>query len=81
MSTTTHERRELMALAKQRTNDDLMAELNADLRARDPMQVMKRQMRLRLLDEMRHRVTEMRMADTRRADLYLQLEEIINELQ
>jgi len=81
MSTTTLERRELMALAKQRTNDDLMAELNADLRARDPMQVMKRQMRLRLLDEMRHRVNEMRMADTRRADLYLQLEEIINELQ
>lgn len=69
-----------MALTQERTNGDLIAELNAELRARDPMQVMKRQIRSRLLDEMRQRVSEMRMADTGRADIYLQLEEIIDDL-
>lgn len=69
-----------MALTQERTNGDLIAELNAELRARDPMQVMKRQIRSRLLDEMRQRVNEMRMADTGRADIYLQLEEIIDDL-
>ncbi len=70
-----------MALSKQQTTDELIAELNADLRARDPMQIMKQQMRRTALDEIRHRVGEKRLADTDRADSYLELEEIIKDLR
>ena len=70
-----------MALAKQQTNDELIAELNAGLRARDPMEVMKRQMRLKVLGEIRERVNQKRLGDTERADSYLVLEEIIKDLE
>lgn len=69
-----------MAKATERTGDELMAELNADLRARDPMQIMKRQIMVKALADIRQRVDAQRSSDPQRADMYLQLDEIIRDL-
>ncbi len=45
------------------------------------MQIMKRQMTVKALAEIRQRVTQQRLADPERADSYLQLEEIIKDLE
>lgn len=70
-----------MTQATEQTSHELMAELNADLRARDPMQIMKRQMMVKALAEIRQRVDKQRSSDPERADMYLQLEEIIRDLE
>ena len=69
-----------MAKATEQTSDELMAELNADLRARDPMQVMKRQIMVKALADISHRVDQQRSSDPTRADMYRRLDEIIRDL-
>jgi hypothetical protein len=69
-----------MTQAREQTSDELIAELNADLRARDPMRAMKQEIRLKTLDEVRQRVSEQRLADAH-ADIYHQVEAIIKDLE
>lgn len=69
-----------MTQAREQTSDELIAELNADLRARDPMRAMKQEIRL-TLDQVRQRVSEQRVADDAHADIYHQVEAIIKDLE
>jgi hypothetical protein len=71
-----------MTRAGQRTSDELIAELNAELRARDPMRIMKQQIRLKTLDEVRHRISEQRVAPGETAfDIYPHMEGILEDLE
>jgi hypothetical protein len=70
-----------MTQAREQTSDELIAELNADLRARDPMRAMKQEIRLKTLDQVRQRVSEQRVADDAHADIYHQVEAIIKDLE
>jgi hypothetical protein len=64
----------------EQTTAELIAELNADLRARDPMKAMKQQIRLKALDEVRVLVSEQRLADDAHAETYRRVESIIADL-
>lgn len=70
-----------MTEATVQTNAELIAELNADLRARDPMHTMKQQIRLKALDQVRQRVSEQCLADDTHGDIYHQVEAIITDLE
>jgi hypothetical protein len=74
-------RERTMTQATEQTSDELIAELNADLRARDPMRAMTQQIRLRTLDQVRQRVSQQRGADDTHADIYRQVEAIITDLE
>jgi hypothetical protein len=68
--------------ADKRTSDNLIAELNAGLRARDPMRIMKQQIRLKTLAEVRQRVSEQRVAPGATAfDIYPHVEGILEDLE
>ena len=74
MMTTTRQRKQ--------TSDELIVELNAQLRARDPMRIMKQQIRLKTLDEVRRRLSEQRVSSGETAfDIYPQVEGIIEDLE
>jgi hypothetical protein len=81
MSTPTLRKGRMMTPAKVQTNDELIAELNAKLRARDPMQIMKQQIRLKTLNEVRERVSERRLTDETHADAYDHVDAIIKDLE
>ena len=70
-----------MTQPKDQTTDELIAELNARLRARDPMHVMKQQIRVRTLGEVRLRVRGQRLTDETHAEVYDRVETIIEELE
>jgi hypothetical protein len=68
--------------ARQRASRELMAELNVQLRSRDPMRIMKQQIRLKTLAEVRQRLTEQRVAPGETVfDIYPHVEGIIEELE
>lgn len=52
-----------MATTKRRASDELIAELNAGLHSRDPMRILKQQIRLKTLAEVREHLIELRAAD------------------
>lgn len=70
-----------MTKTKQQTNEQLIAELNADLRTGDPMLIMKQQFRLQTLNEVRERVSQQRSADQIHADTYDHMQAIIEDLE
>jgi hypothetical protein len=71
-----------MAAARQQSSDELIVELNAELRARDPMRIMKQQIRLKTLDEVRQRLSEQRVAPGDTAfDMYPHVEGIIEDME
>jgi hypothetical protein len=71
-----------MTTTRKRASDQLMAELNAGLQARDPMRIMKQQIRLKTLAEVRQRLSEQRMAPGDTAfDIYPHVEGILEDLE
>lgn len=71
-----------MTKAPQQTNQELMAALNAGLRARDPMRIMKQQIRLKTIAEVRQRVDAERVAAGDSAfDLYPRMAGILEDLE
>ena len=71
-----------MIKAPEQTNQELMAELNAGLRARDPMRIMKQQIRLKALDEVRQRLEAERVAPGDSAfDMYPRMAGILEDLE
>jgi hypothetical protein len=71
-----------MTTMRKRASDQLMAELNAGLQARDPMRIMKQQIRLKTLAEVRQRLSEQRMAPGDTAfDIYPHVEGILEDLE
>ena len=71
-----------MTSAKQRTTAALIAELNAELHARDPMRIMKQQIRSKTLDEVRLRISEQRVAsDDTTFDIYPRMDVILDDLE
>jgi hypothetical protein len=71
-----------MTTMRKRASDQLMAELNAGLQARDPMRIMKQQIRLKTLAEVRQRLSEQRMAPGDTAfDIYPHVEGILEGLE
>jgi hypothetical protein len=71
-----------MTTMRERASDELMAELNAGLRARDPMRIMKQQIRLKTLGEVRQRLSEQRVApDDTAFDFYPHVEGILEDLE
>ncbi len=73
----------VMTTAKQRTTTaELIAELNAELRERDPMRIMKQQIRSKTLDDVRLLVSEQRAAsDDALVDMYPRIDAILNDLE
>jgi hypothetical protein len=70
-----------MTTARQQASADLIAELNAELRTRDPMRIMKQQIRLKTLEEVRQRLSEQRVTPGETAfDIYPHVDGIIEEL-
>jgi len=79
---TTLKRGTTMTTVRQKASDELMAELNAQLRARDPMRIMKQQIRLNTLGEVRQRLSTQRVAPGDTAfDIYPHVEGIIEDLE
>jgi hypothetical protein len=75
-------RRTTMTNEHQQTNDELMAELNAGLRARDPMRIMRQQIRLKTLAEVRLRLSEQRVAsDDTTFDIYPHVDAMLEDLE
>ena len=71
-----------MTTMRKRASDELIAELNAGLHARDPMRIMKQQIRLKTLGEVRQRLSDEREAlgDTG-FDIYPHVEGILEDLE
>src|ERR1044071_8725272 len=75
-------RRTTMTIDHQQTNEEYLAELNAGLRARDPMRIMKQQIRLTTLAEVRQRLSEQRVApDDTTFDMYPRLDAMLEDLE
>ena len=71
-----------MTKAPEQTSQELMAELNAGLRARDPMRIMKQQIRLKTLAEVRQRLSEQRVAaDDTTFDIYPHVDTMLEDLE
>lgn len=71
-----------MTKAPQQTSQELMAELNAGLRARDPMRIMKQQIRLKTLAEVRKRLSEQRVEpDDTTFDIYPHVDTMLEDLE
>jgi hypothetical protein len=71
-----------MTKAPEHTNQELMAELNTELRARDPMRIMKQQIRLKTLAEVRQRLSEQRVAsDDTTFDMYPRVDAMLEDLE
>jgi hypothetical protein len=67
---------------RQQASDALIAELNADLRSRDPMRIMKQQIRLKTIDEIRQRLDTERVAPGDSAfDMYPRMAGILDDLE
>lgn len=73
-------RKRTMTEPTQQTTAELIAQLNADLRARDPVRAMKQQIRLKALDEVRVRVSAQRLTDDAHDEAYRRVESIIADL-
>ena len=71
-----------MMTTRKRASNELIAELNAGLHARDPMRIMKQQIRLKTLGEVRQRLSDVRVAlgDTA-LDIYPHVEGILDDLE
>jgi hypothetical protein len=75
-------RERTMTTARRQASDKLIAELNTQLRTRDPMRIMKQQIRLKTLDEVRERLSQQRVAPGDTAfDIYPYVEGIIDDLE
>jgi hypothetical protein len=75
-------RQRTMTNEHQQTNQELMAELNAGLRARDPMRIMKQQIRLKTLAEVRQRLSEQRVAsDDTTFAMYPHVDAMLEDLE
>jgi hypothetical protein len=70
-----------MTKTKKQTYEQLIAELNANLRTRDPMLIMKQQIRSQTLKEVRERVSQQRATDQTHADIYDHVQAIIEDLE
>jgi hypothetical protein len=71
-----------MTIDHAQTSDELMAELNAGLRARDPIRIMKQQIRLKTLAEVRQRLSEQRVAwDDTTFDMYPHIDAMLEDLE
>jgi hypothetical protein len=70
-----------MTKTKKQTYEQLIAELNANLRTRDPMLIMKQQIRSQTLKEVRERVSQQRATDQTHADIYDRVQAIIEDLE
>ena len=71
-----------MTKAPKQSNQELLAELNAGLRARDPMRIMKQQIRLKTIDEIRQRLDAERVAPGDSAfDMYPRMAGILDDLE
>jgi beta-phosphoglucomutase-like phosphatase (HAD superfamily) len=75
-------RRRTMMNEHQQTSDELIAELNGGLRARDPMRIMKQQIRLKTLAEVRQRLSEQRvLSDDTTFDMYPHVDAMLDDLE
>ena len=71
-----------MTTTRKRASDELIAELNAGLHARDPMRIMKHQIRLKTLGEVRQRLSNERVTlGDAASDPYLHVEGILDDLE
>lgn len=71
-----------MPTMRMRASDELMAELNDGLRARDPMRIMKQQIRLKTLGEVHQPLNGQRVAPRGAAfDIYPHVEGILEDLE
>lgn len=67
---------------RQQASDNLMAELNAGLRARDSMRIMKQQLRLQTLAEVRERLVDLRVAHgDSTLDLYPRIDGMLEQME
>jgi hypothetical protein len=73
-------RKRTMTEPTEQTTAELIAELNADLRARDPVHAMKQHIRLDVLNEVRQRIAEQSRTDDTHAEIYGRVEAIIADL-
>ena len=71
-----------MTIDHQQTSDEYKAELNAGLQARDPMRIMKQQIRLKTLAEVRQRLSEQRVSsDDTTFDMYPHMDAMLEDLE
>jgi len=71
-----------MTINNAQTNEEYIAELNAGLRARDPMRIMKQQIRLKTLAEVRRRLSEQRVAsDDTTFDMYPHIDAMLEDME
>ena len=67
---------------RERASDELIAELNAGLRARDSMRIMKQQIRLQTLAEVRERLVDLQVAhDDSTFDLYPRVDGMLEQME
>jgi hypothetical protein len=70
-----------MTIDHQQTSEEYIAELNAGLRARDPLRIMKQEIRLQTIAEVRERLVDMRVAGHDTAfDIYPRVDGILEQM-